>query len=232
MDFSPSQNTAFLSRKRARQLPTFGTSTYELSEQHQAPTSTLTPTSNEYIKGLTDRQRVNQVLSDLNDRHRWSLRDLLHHMVTAEPENKNERSTRVRAKIIADAVFMQETVLSAVHEVLAGQHLISRHPIIHQIQHDIQMLQTMDHGFGSFDADIDPTTLDIPGLTERVKTTAPFLWHLLSGVMNTDRRLERDTGSLYPGFIFMICNILALGSSPYKSNGFPTLLGVHLHSME
>ena len=46
-----------------------------------------------------------------------------------------------------------------------------------------------------------------------------------------DARSHRDTVTKYQGSIVMICSILAHARAPVKSSNFPTLLGLHLHSM-
>jgi len=46
---------------------------------------TNSPTkSTQYIKALSTRERVDMVLYELNEKHRWSIKDLVHNMVTAE----------------------------------------------------------------------------------------------------------------------------------------------------
>ena len=38
-----------------------------------------------YIGGLSDRERVDKILSDLHTTHRWTIKHLLYNMVTQEP---------------------------------------------------------------------------------------------------------------------------------------------------
>ena len=38
-----------------------------------------------YIKGLNHRERVDKILSDLQQEHRWTIKELLYYMVTENP---------------------------------------------------------------------------------------------------------------------------------------------------
>jgi hypothetical protein len=66
-----------------------------------------------YIKGLNNRQRVDYILKNLYEEHRWTIKDLFYYMVTEEPEEKWGARTMKRAKDISTAVFDQPEVLAA-----------------------------------------------------------------------------------------------------------------------
>jgi hypothetical protein len=51
------------------------------------------------------------VLRELNDKHQWSIKDLLYHIVTARPNKKNGVSCLVRAKALSDAIYQREEVV-------------------------------------------------------------------------------------------------------------------------
>ena|SRR5438552_7340936 len=66
-----------------------------------------------YIRGLSIRERVDIVLHELNGKHRWSIKDLVYNMVTAEPIKKNGVSCLVRAKALSDGIYQREEVVIA-----------------------------------------------------------------------------------------------------------------------
>jgi hypothetical protein len=66
-----------------------------------------------YIKGLSDRQRVDYILKNLYEEHRWAIKDLLYHMAIDNPEEKWGARTIKRAKDIPTAVFNQPEVLAS-----------------------------------------------------------------------------------------------------------------------
>jgi hypothetical protein len=49
------------------------------------------------------------------EEHRWTFKDLVHHMVTAEAEEKYHATTTKRAKDVFTAVFDQPEVLAAIN---------------------------------------------------------------------------------------------------------------------
>ena len=68
-----------------------------------------------YIGGLSDRERVDKILSDLHTTHRWTIKHLLYNMVTQEPllGTKWGATTTKRAKDISMAVFEKPDVINA-----------------------------------------------------------------------------------------------------------------------
>lgn len=58
-----------------------------------------------YIKGLSPRERVDMILSELQHKHRWTIKDLIYNMATAEPIKKNGHSTKVRQRLLGEAIF-------------------------------------------------------------------------------------------------------------------------------
>ena len=86
-------------------------------------------------------------------------------------------------------------------------------------------------GLGEFESEKDIAKLDISALAERAQKAAPELWDLLAGLMEQQRASRRDTLVEYQGHMVMICSIIAHARASRKSNNFPMLLGLHLHSM-
>ena len=170
------------------------------------------------------------VLHGLFQQHRWSIKDLLRNMVTAEPVEKNAQSCLVRARALSDAILKQEEVVEMLTRVSQDIRAVDNSALVDRIRTELQKVGTA--GLGEFDIEADINTLDIPGLAARVQKAAPELWQLLGAIMEPqDARSRRDTFIECEGSILMICSILAHSRTPVKASNFPTLLGLHLHSM-
>src|SRR6266481_8739051 len=108
----PSLHTNFsptLQRKRARSSPRVSRS---LSPQPEINPSKKKHHEFNYIGGLSNRERVDRVLSMLDREHR-SIKDLIHYAVTEESEKKYGKSTKKRARDISTAVFDDKEVIHA-----------------------------------------------------------------------------------------------------------------------
>ena len=70
----------------------------------------------DYIGGLSNRERVDLVLARLSDEYRWSIKDLIHDMVTEEPEKKYGRSTKKRYLMIKRSLMLY-LVLPSISEI-------------------------------------------------------------------------------------------------------------------
>ena len=51
------------------------------------------------------------VLHELFEKHRWSIKDFIYHLVTAEPTKKYAISCSARAKALSNAIYQQEEVV-------------------------------------------------------------------------------------------------------------------------
>src|SRR5579871_3475382 len=102
MPSSKSRNSSSTSRGRAPGSPATRTRTRPAHK----PTK-----SSQYVRGLSTRERVDMVLHELNEKHRWSIKDLVYHMVTAKPIKKNGVSCLVQAKALSDGLYQQEEVV-------------------------------------------------------------------------------------------------------------------------
>jgi hypothetical protein len=60
-----------------------------------------------YVRGLSKRERVDMMLHELNEKHRWSIKDFVYHLVTAEPTKKYGMTCSARAKALSNAIYQQ-----------------------------------------------------------------------------------------------------------------------------
>jgi hypothetical protein len=172
------------------------------------------------------------VLSKLNSKHRWSFKDLLYYMVTEEATKKNRVSCSVRARALSDAIFEQKEVVERLARVSNNIWFIGNTKLIQRLHSELRSISKIDVGIGEFDSNMDVTSLDIPGLAERVQKAAPELWQLLESLIEPqDTRSNRDSFKDNQGSIVMVSSILAHARAPKMSNNFPLLLGLHLYSM-
>jgi hypothetical protein len=172
------------------------------------------------------------VLYELNEKHRWSIKDLVYHLVTAEPTKKYGMSCLARAKALSDGIYQQEEVVKKLSRASRDIRTTGESALAKRIRTELRSMSKPEAGLGVFDPEADITKLDIPSLAERIQKAAPELWQLLGAFMEPqDARSRRDTFAQYQGSIVMICSILARARAPKTSNNLPTLLGLYLHSM-
>src|SRR4030088_285447 len=74
-----------------------------------------------YLAGMSNRQRVDIVLSRMYGEHRWTIKDLIYHMVMEEAEKSYTASTKKRARDISKAIFDVPEVVNALRD--ASDHL-------------------------------------------------------------------------------------------------------------
>jgi len=172
------------------------------------------------------------VLYELNEKHRWSIKDLVYYMVTAKPTKKYGMTCLARAKALSDGIYQQEEVVKQLACASPDIGTIGNSALVDRIRAELHSVTKPDVGLGEFDPETDITKLDIPALAERIQKAAPELWQLLGVFMEPqDARSRRNTLVECQGSMVMICSILAHARTPKASNNLPLLLGLHLHSM-
>jgi hypothetical protein len=187
-----------------------------------------------YIPGLSERQRVDMVLKQMHEQHRWTLKSFIYHLVTAQPEEKNAWSAAYRTRKLSEAIYEQNEVvteLRKISESAGTAESVRTSQLVAHIRAELSQFGNPAVGLGQFDAEESVDQLDIPGMASRVRVAAPRLWALLVSIMTPQQPSARDTSQDYQGSIFMICVIVASAFAPRTSNKFPVLLGLHLHSM-
>jgi hypothetical protein len=172
------------------------------------------------------------VLNELNEKHRWSIKDLVYYMVTAEPTKKYGMSCLARAKALSDGIYQREEVVEKLSRASQDIQNVGSSTLVDRIRAELRSVTRTEVGLGEFDPETDITNLDVPALAKRVQTAAPELWQLLGALMEPQKASSnRNTSAEYEGHMVMICSILAHGRAPRLSNNLPILLGLHLHSM-
>jgi hypothetical protein len=185
----------------------------------------------QYVRGFKARERVDMVLQDLFEKHRWSIKDFIYHLVTEEPTKKQAMSCSARARALSKAIYQQEEVVERLASVSLDIRTVGNAGLNKRIRAELHALSKPEVGFGEFNPKADVNTLDIPALAERIQKAAPELWELLASLMEQQYASRRDTLTKYQGSMVMICSILAQARAPRKCNNLPMLLGLHLHSM-
>jgi hypothetical protein len=196
---------------------------------NQTPLSEQSEESSTYEPNLGPRERVDMILAYIRDQHRWSIKDLLYHAVTASSSKKNAPSEIRRAKLVARAIYEQPVVIEKLAIASKDIYTIGATNLVSRLQSELHRLINSKI-LGDFQPDVDPRDVNIPTLATRVQDEAPELWGLLANIMTPPASL-RDTSTIYQGSILIICSILASTFAPRKSNNFPMLIGLYLHAM-
>jgi hypothetical protein len=161
--------------------------------------------------------------------HRWTIKDLLLHMVMEDPHIPYTASKEKRARDISKAIFEQPQVASAMHEASTGLRDLQIGLLVRSFQKELRVSHTIP-GFGAFDPDKDPHDLGIAHLIDEAKKALPGLWRFLETIIGSHPTSDQSSQRL-DGALLMICEILAHSDSPRKSNAFHRLMGIYLHSM-
>lgn len=215
-----------MSRKRACQSPPPIT-----NNARTLPRMYTTNSSGNYIPGLSDRQRVDMVLQQLHEQHRWSLKSFIYHLVTAHTVEKNAISTENRTRKLFEAIYEQEEVMAKLCKIPGSIDLLKHSQLVARIRNELSQFKKDEVGLGQFVSEQMVDQLRIPDMASRVQSAAPNLWALLVGIMTQRHPSSRDTSEEYQGNIFMICMILASAFAPRTCDKFLILIGLHLHSM-
>jgi hypothetical protein len=189
------------------------------------------PSNYTYVRGLSDRQRVDMVLQQMHEQHRWGLKSFLYYLVTAQPEEKHAWSTEYRARKLFEAIYEQEEVMTELHKVPENVESLRHSKLVKLIRKELAQFDKPEVGLGQFITDETVDQLHMPEMASCVRSTAPNLWALLVCIMTQQRPSARDTSQEYQGSIFMICMMLASAFAPGTCNKFLLLLGLHLHSI-
>ncbi|KAJ5143397.1 uncharacterized protein N7515_002184 [Penicillium bovifimosum] len=218
-------------RKRARTSPSPDKTRppTPLHEQNEQNEQSATSSGYCYMKKLTPRERVDMILAYMREHHRWSIKDLIYHMVLAPSSKMNAHSETRRAKLVSQAIYGQPEVVKQLASVSKDIYTIGASDQVSRLQSELKELGRRNI-LGEFEPDADPAHMDIPNLATRAQAKAPELWGLLVSIM-TPPKSSRDTSTVYQGSIFTILSILASAFAPRKSNNIPTLIGLYLLAM-
>lgn len=165
------------SRKRAPTRAVLSKSTKSSRSQYLSARGLLQ--ESHYIKGLSNWQRVDHILSHLHKEHRWTIKDLLFYMVTEEAEEKYHSAPTKRAKDIFAAVFDQPDVLTAIMRIGSQASLFGVLEIADIIKKELWQFHN-DPVLGQFNIDTPPKDLNMPDLAKRIEETAPVLWEFIN----------------------------------------------------
>lgn len=224
MPSSKSPNSASARRRQARRAPTTPhLPTPRRVQQRQNQT--------EYINGMKKGNRVYQVLKDLRDKHRWSLKDFILHLVTEESTIKGSHTCAMHTKNLSSAIYQQEAVAKQLSKVSGDIWTETNSQQVSRLRSELSKIGRHEVGLGKFDPNQEVGKLEIPALAGRIQKAAPELFKLLTDLMVQQHSSGQGTSTDSQGSLVMVCSILARAYAPRNSNNFSILLGLHLHSM-
>jgi hypothetical protein len=122
----------------------------------------------QYVRGLSKRERVDMVLNELNEKHRWSIKDLIYHLVTAEPTKKYGMTCLVWARTLLDAIYQWEEVVERLAHVLEDIRTVGNIALAVHIQTELHIVGKPGVGLGTFNPKTDIATLEISTLAKWV----------------------------------------------------------------
>ena len=183
-----------------------------------------------YMSNLNNYDRLDMVLKYMWNNHRWTIKDFLRHMVTAEPEREYGRTIKSRAKKLSSAIT-QEQVVKQLIRYSDGLHEVAVSGLVNRLRVEMDQLASSDCGLGDFDPEVSVDKLDIPHIYRRIQQAALELCKLLLALLEPKHRTQRDWTKDSQGLITMISASIVFAYAPKKYDRFPILLGVHLHSM-
>jgi hypothetical protein len=224
MPSSKSPNSPSARKRHARRAPT--TPHLPALRRVQQPQK-----QTEYISGMKKGDRVYHVLKDLRDKHRWSLKDFILHLVTEESTIKGSHTCAMHTKNLSSAIYQQEAVAKQLSKVSGDIWTTTNSQQVSRIRSELGKVGKPEVGLGKFDPDQDVGALDIPALARRIQKAAPELFKLLADLMVQQHSSGHITSTDSHGSLVMVCSILARAYAPRNCNNFPVLLGLHLHSM-
>jgi hypothetical protein len=132
---------------------------------------------------LKARERVDIVLAEIYEKHQWSMKDFVYHLVTAESTRKYQPSCSGQAKTLSNTIYQQERVVEQLSNTSEDIRIVGNARLVIQLQTELHAVGKPEVGLGKFDSDKEIGTLDIPALAERIQKVAPELWALLAGLI-------------------------------------------------
>ena len=160
--------------------------------------------------------RVYHVLKDLRDKHRWSLKDFILHLVTEESTIKGSHTCAMHTKNLSSAIYQQEAVAKQLSKVSGDIWTTTPPSPPAAIQPALGRGGPPEVGLGKFDPDQDVGALDIPALAGRIQKAAPELFKLLADLMVQQHSSGHITSTDSHGSMVMVCSILASVSNSIK----------------
>lgn len=192
-------------------------------KQTSGPPDDTQRSERRYIGGLSNFDRVSDIMDSMRTRHRWGTTNFTRNMVTAEPVNSTAYKNR-RVKHLYDALEQTE-VLDAIAESknIPKPPRLGRKKLIRTIHAEIAALGKIPGGFPTYHANASPAEMELPKIRETITEHAPELVELLQDLMGT----SSDSMDV----ITMISSMIAHQQAPRTYNQFSLHLGIFLHSL-
>lgn len=195
-------------------------------KQLSGPTDDTQRTERRYIGGLSNFDRVSDIMKYMRSRHRWGTTDFTRNMVTAEPVNSTAYNMiKQRVKHLYDALE-QAGVLHAIAESkeIPKPPRFGRKKLIKTIHAEIAALGKNPGGFPTYHPTTSLAEMELSKIQEIIKEHAPELVELLQDLMGPSSSDSMD-------MITMISSMIAYQQAPRTYNQFSFHLGIYLHSL-
>lgn len=196
---------------------------------NNAATGSYRQEPRKYIKGLSGYERLDSILKDMQEKHRWSLKDLIRHAVKDEP-NKPYRinlSTRVRR---VGEVLKEPEVWDSLSTQSPELRCLGSSGLSDRLRKELKQIGKAVPGLGEFDENKKLEDYQLHAVAAQAQHAAPELCQLLSNLMETRHTLKSPSSEDKYGPIVMICSILGYQFSPKKLSGLANLIGLYMQS--
>lgn len=201
------------------------------TDAYRHPTSSTRRPGNRasgYLPGLSDGERLQSIYQFMNTAHRWSIKDFIRHMATAQSV-PYAHNARARVKTMRKAIMEQSEVQQIFMDdkELIPPLLIEYISLL--IRKELYTLKQDIPLFGQFDATRSPKELNVKDFYDEVCTKAPVLWQLLRSI--TARLEDGTVSNQQNGSFALIATLLCHALAPVLSNSFQVHMGLHFHSL-
>lgn len=177
---------------------------------------------------MTSRQKADDVLKYMRDRHRWTIKDLIRSLACDPPEkskNRGGRSKEERTNKVIEAIWGQTEVLKELEKNVSF-------PCVRTYKKELKALETTPF-FGIWKHGLEFERLDLPAYFTELRRLAPKLLELLQSLTAPLR--ERDDtpnrrSELLAGRYVLIFSILSFTRRRNTCNNLPRLIGLYLQS--
>ena len=187
-------------RHSKKRRHTTGQSTADISDtENDDPESS-------YKGGLTTYARVQMVIRNLQDHHRWTLKDFIRFYITAESDEVYGRSKSLRLKRLQEALAQEE-----VHPLLFAHSGDLYEPtmplLVDKLRAEVQRLCNPDIGLGVFDHNMPIHNINIKAFSQHIYTIVPFLYSILLQLIT--RQDSKKMTVKHNDYVFLLCSIIS-----------------------
>lgn len=179
-----------------------------------------------YIGGLDDHYRITLILRYAHQVHRFSVSDLIRHLVATPMVGSTGGLSRVDR---FNQALQQPQVIDKIEFPPLLRSIDIYGMLISELRSEIQTVAG-EPLFNKYNKDTSPMDMDIQHAGSHIRTHAPLLTRLFEGLTASYTDNRRTKQGERDGPLLMIFIIIAYASGRKSFNNFTTLLGLYANS--